>query len=54
MKSKKNLSITIGELISIFNNVSSKTVQRDLKDLVNSGLLIEQGEKRWRKYFLRN
>ena len=52
IKSKKDLSVNIGELINIFSGVSGKTIQRDLKKLVNRGILKEQGEKRWRKYRL--
>jgi DNA-binding transcriptional ArsR family regulator len=52
IKSKKDLSANIGELNAIFDKVSGKTIQRDLKKLVKAGILTEQGDKRWRKYIL--
>lgn len=33
-------------------SVSEKTVQRELSSLVASGAVKQQGEKRWRKYFI--
>ncbi len=41
---------TVKEINSIFEGVSEKTVQRYLLDLVRSGKLVAEGEKRWRKY----
>ncbi len=43
---------TVKEIASIFEGVSEKTVQRYLLDLVRSGKLVAEGEKRWRKYEL--
>lgn len=43
---------TVKEITSIFEGVSEKTVQRYLLDLVRSGKLAAEGEKRWRKYEL--
>ncbi|MFA4890666.1 MAG: hypothetical protein WC587_03525 [Candidatus Paceibacterota bacterium] len=41
---------TIKEILPIFDNISEKSVQRDLLELVKSGKLITEGEKRWRAY----
>ncbi len=41
---------TISEIIPVFNGISEKTIQRDLLDLVKSGKVRAEGEKRWRKY----
>jgi hypothetical protein len=42
----------LGDLHSLFGNVSSKTIQRDLHDLVSRNILRKEGEKRWTTYFL--
>lgn len=42
----------LGDIHSLFENVSSKTIQRDLQDLVSRNLLRKEGEKRWTTYFL--
>lgn len=41
---------TIKEILPIFDNISEKSVQRDLLELVKSRKLITEGEKRWRAY----
>jgi predicted HTH transcriptional regulator len=47
---KDNNSKTIGEIKPFFDDISEKSVQRDLIDLVKTGKLATEGEKRWRKY----
>ncbi|MBU3926020.1 DeoR family transcriptional regulator [Patescibacteria group bacterium] len=49
---KNNGKKTIREISSIFEGISEKSVQRDLAELVRSGQLATEGEKRWRVYFL--
>ncbi|NOY35630.1 MAG: hypothetical protein GXP44_01770 [bacterium] len=46
----KNGKKTLKEIAVLFNGVSDKTVQRCLFDLVKSGDLKAEGEKRWRVY----
>jgi len=46
----KNGKKTLKEIAALFNGVSDKTVQRCLFDLVKSGNLKAEGEKRWRVY----
>ncbi len=41
---------TISEITPVFNGISEKTIQRDLLELVKSGKVRAEGEKRWRKY----
>lgn len=41
---------TISEITPVFNGISEKTIQRDLLELVKSGKIRAEGEKRWRKY----
>lgn len=43
---------TIKEILPIFDNISEKSVQRDLLELVKEGKLTTEGEKRWRAYSL--
>lgn len=49
---KQRKEITVGELSGVFTEYSGKTIQRDLLEMVNKGLLKKQGDKRWRKYML--
>mgnify|MGYP001572747623 FL=1 len=42
-----------GELAAIFEgSISEKTVQRELGSLVASGAVKQEGDKRWRRYFV--
>lgn len=43
--------VSIGELAKVFEGqISEKTLQRDLSGLAGEGLLLKEGERRWRKY----
>lgn len=42
----------ISDFFSRFNSISSKTIQRDLQDLVFKNILKKEGEKRWTTYSL--
>ena len=44
----------ISDFYSFFNDMSSKTIQRDLQNLVVKNLLKKEGEKRWTVYTLYN
>jgi hypothetical protein len=48
---RKNGKCAVTDIALVFTNISSKTIQRDLFDLVKSGDLMAEGEKRWRAYF---
>ena len=41
---------TIKDLADIITDVSTKTIQRDLNSLIESGEVIRQGERRWSRY----
>lgn len=45
--------VTVGELSSVFSEYSEKTIQRDLVEMVDKGILTKQGDKRWRTYLLK-
>lgn len=49
---KKEGAKTISEITPFFKGISPKSVQRDLLELVRTGKLNAEGEKRWRKYKL--
>lgn len=43
--------VSIGELAQEFGGqISEKTIQRDLAGMTSDGLLLKEGDKRWRKY----
>lgn len=44
----------VGDLTGFFTNISSKTIQRDLNDLVMKGVIKKAGEKRWTTYSLQS
>ena len=45
--------VSVGELAEVFRGeTSEKTIQRDLAGMAGEGLLLKEGEKRWRKYKL--
>jgi DNA-binding transcriptional ArsR family regulator len=43
---------TISEIAPLFQEISEKSIQRDLIDLKRLGKVATEGEKRWRKYKL--
>lgn len=45
---------SIGDIYSHFLDISAKTIQRDLISLVNRGIIGMNGDKRWRRYVLKN
>jgi len=45
--------VTVGELASVFSEFSEKTIQRDLVEMVDKGILAKRGDKRWRTYLLK-
>ena len=49
---KQNKQARVGDLQDIFKNVSAKTIQRDLHDLVERNILARDGDKRWTTYYL--
>ncbi len=46
--------VSIGDIYSHFSDISAKTIQRDLISLVNRGIIGMNGDKRWRRYALKN
>ena len=44
--------VTIKDISSIINDVSEKTIQRDLNDMIENNVIRRVGERRWSKYLL--
>lgn len=51
---RQNSRAKISDFYSFFNDISSKTIQRDLQDLTARNILKKDGEKRWTVYSLNN
>ncbi len=47
---KEKEKITVGELAAFFSGCSEKTIQRDLVEMADKGILRKEGDKRWRTY----
>ncbi len=50
LKQKKDAKI--GDLTLLITEVNAKTIQRDLNDLVDQGLVVRHGDRRWSMYNL--
>lgn len=51
---KEKKEIAVGELAVVFKDYSGKTIQRDLKEMAEKGVVRKEGTKRWRRYVLNN
>lgn len=49
---KKKKDLTIKDISTIFHDCSEKTIQRELSILVDDGVVIKDGERRWTRYSL--
>ena len=49
---KNNGFSSISEIAAALPNVSNKTVQRDLQNMIDNGVIIKEGERRWSRYKL--
>lgn len=52
LKTQSNL--TIKDFSKVINDCSEKTIQRELIELVNKGIVKKDGERRWSRYSLKN
>lgn len=49
---KKQSKISVKNVAEVIHNCSEKTLQRELLSLVEEGVLIKEGERRWSTYIL--
>ena len=49
---KNSKHAKVSDFSPVFNGISTKTIQRDLQDLVGRNVLKKEGEKRWTMYSL--
>jgi predicted HTH transcriptional regulator len=49
---KKDSQLTIKDFVKVINDCSEKTIQRELIDLVEKGIVKRSGERRWSTYSL--
>lgn len=49
---KKKQGLNIKDFSTVISGCSEKTIQRELTDMVSTGTLRKEGERRWSKYFL--
>lgn len=42
--------VGVKDISAIIKDVSEKTIQRELNDMIDDGLIIREGERRWSKY----
>ncbi|MCL5782285.1 MAG: hypothetical protein M1459_02915 [Patescibacteria group bacterium] len=49
---KGNANLSIKDFAKVIKDCSEKTIQRELTDLVNRGLIKKEGERRWSRYSL--
>src|SRR5258708_318238 len=50
---RKDKSVSIKDIYSFFSDVGEKTIQRELSRMVEDGLIIRTGDKRWSRYSLK-
>ena len=51
LKTQSNL--TIKDFVKVIKDCSEKTIQRDLIELVDKGIVKKEGERRWSRYSLK-
>lgn len=50
---KNQTNLTIKDFVKVINDCSEKTIQRELIDLVDKGIVKREGERRWSTYSLK-
>jgi hypothetical protein len=49
---KRRKEVMIKDISSVIHDCSEKTIQRELQELVDRGVLVKEGERRWTRYRL--
>jgi hypothetical protein len=47
---RKNKGVSVGDIAAVVKDCSEKTIQRELSNLIDRGLVRKQGERRWSIY----
>ena len=50
---KKQPNLTIKDIVKVIPGCSTKTIQRELSDLVRAGMVKKEGDRRWSRYSLK-
>ncbi len=50
----KGGGLTIKDVSDVVKGCSEKTIQRELQELIQEGILRKEGERRWSKYYINN
>lgn len=51
---KKKKDLTIKDISLVIKDVSEKTIQRELISLIDAGVIVKTGDRRWSRYSLKN
>lgn len=51
---KKKRDLTIKDISFVIKDVSEKTIQRELISLIDAGVIVKTGDRRWSRYSLKN
>ncbi|HRH26759.1 MAG TPA: hypothetical protein PLZ99_01210 [Parcubacteria group bacterium] len=51
---KKKKDLTIKDISLVIKDVSEKTIQRELISLIEAGIILKTGERRWSRYSIKN
>jgi hypothetical protein len=49
---RDNSNVPINDIVDFVGDVSSKTIQRDLNELIDRGVVVKEGSRRWSTYKL--
>jgi DNA-binding HxlR family transcriptional regulator len=52
MKTTDRKEVSINDIHAVLNDISLKTLQRDMNTLIDAGLVKKEGSKRWSRYSL--
>ena len=51
---KDNKEVSLNDIKKVINDVSEKTLQREINSLISEGMVEKKGEKRWARYSIKD